>query len=312
MKQKNFPHKYPSGKIIYIKNITLLFFLIIFFLCGCSKKTPKNLSSPKKATYRFFQHLLLECGGAYTLFGDKPITIEDMFYYDDEDLKTLDKLLQEELKRNPDYQYYSVERTFEEDWKIVKDYILSPQTSNFIAVEFPNAEEPKFSLFVLVNIEKTALTLQKYYSEFFRELQMDFDPLQIVFEIKNPSSSFWQGVWKNPFLLGLLLGYGYENARLCSWVISHDKSSNSSLQSFTKFLRKKQYASDINDPLIKYPVKLDGKPFRLPIFACHDEALSKVLIKKYKKQRTKIINLYKNQDFLQVTWNRLQNTNLPF
>jgi len=279
----------------------------MFFCLSCSKKAPVKKTIEEHHLRKFFHRILLESGGAYTLFGDKPMTIEDMFFYDKEDLKKMEKRFQEYLKKNPNFQSRRVEVTLQDDWKASKDFLSQLKMDNFILVEFPDQFAYKSSTIVLINIEKTALTLQKYYSEFIAELQMDFDPLKIVYEIKDPSSKFWQKVWEKPFLLGLLLGYGYENARLCSWCIFHHDSTGPEIKSFITFLNKKAYAADTNDPLIKYPTKLDGKPFRLPIFACHDKETSQALIEKYKRQRKEILRIYKNKDFLQVTLNKLQN-----
>jgi len=280
----------------------------MFICCSCSKKESVKKTIQEHHLCKFFQYMLLESGGAYTLFGDKPVTLEDISYPNDDDLKKLKQCREEILKKNPNFKFRTIEKTLNNDWKMSKDYLSALKMDNFIFIEvFPDHFFPRESLIVFINIEKTALTLQKYYSEFSRELQMDFDPLKTVYEIKDPTSKFWQGVWKKPFLLGLLLGYGYENSRLCSWCIQHNDSTCPEIKSFITFLHEKAYGADTNDPLIKYPIKLDGKPFRLPIFACHDKETSQALIEKYKRQRKEILRIYKNKDFLQVILSKLQN-----
>lgn len=273
---------------------------IFFFTGSCNKPLSNkryNLTSKEHENLtHFFKELLLEHGGAYTLFGDKPVTIEDIRDYNEEDFKKLN----EYLKNHPEIPVLYVDRKIDETWKDWQRLASNFELTNYILAEINPIDFPeKTSLLVFINIKNTILILQKHYDDFKRVVGHDFNPVEVVFELKNGKQEFWDKVLYHYALCGILLGYGYENAWLFEWYMSRKNNP------FLNNLQKNTTPSDNSDPRVKADCYLDKTPFRMPIFSCLDKKRSNKLIKKYSKTRKEIARYYKNHDFLEVTLNKL-------
>jgi len=74
-----------------------------------------------------------------------------------------------------------------------------------------------------VNIFETALTIQENYDLFKRAVGFDFDPLQVVFDLEDESSEFWNKIkgCEHSYLWGLLYGFGEKNTWGYFWKGRH-------------------------------------------------------------------------------------------
>lgn len=264
------------GLRIKLHQFLLIFFFLSIFTCSCNRRFSFSPDEREKVT-GFFEELLLEHGGAYTLFGTKPITMESLLDLSNENLQKI----RDFLEHHPEIETFEIERKFEEGWNIWKRNKQPPQ---FILKEINlNGNQ----MLVFMNEEKVIETLLKYYEDFREILGKDFNAEQEVTAFRNRNTLFWQSILLNHKAKGILFGYGYANSSLfgqeCTDV---DPSEN-------------------NDPRLKAECTLNHKPFRLPIFAKFDEKESHQLIEKYKKERENIKILYQGRDFLTVTLNRL-------
>ncbi|MBX7066152.1 MAG: hypothetical protein K1X28_02865 [Parachlamydiales bacterium] len=257
-----------------LKNICFL----SIFISSCDRHLSFSADETEKVT-GFFEELLLEHGGAYTLFGSKPITIEDLI--SNEDFEKVRIYLQE----HPEIETIQggIERKFEEGWNIWKTRMK--KSSRFILKEI---DLNGCHYCVFMNKKAVVETLLKYYDDFKQIVGKDFDPEQEVIAFSKGKTSFWHTLLLDHKAQGILFGYGYANA-----------------SKFYNECRKSLGPSENNDPRLKAECVLNNKPFRIPIFSIIEENESQKLIKFYKEERERIKSIYQGRDFLTVTIDKL-------
>lgn len=238
----------------------------------------------------FFQEFLLEHGAAYTLFGSKSVTVEDLVEFSEEKKQEL----QQYLAEHPEIEYILVDRKLEEGWEewkkdsshcLSEDYILTE-------IELLNSRT-----LVFLNVPLTISTLINYYTEFKQVVGCDFNPTEVVEQLREGKEEIWRKLLVNCKTLGILAGYGYQNAKL-----------------FENQLKGGQvicHPSENNDPRLKAECYLNDIPFRIPIFVMLDENESRTLVAKYKQEREQIKKCYLGKDFLDVTLLQLNRKSVP-
>lgn len=255
------------------------FIAINLFLSSCHHET---IGPEKRAEITgFFEEFLLEHGGAYTLFGSKPVTIEDLVDCSEQALQNL----QEYLNNHPEVETILVDRKLEEGWEAWKTIPNKHLAKNFILTEI---EFPDCRMLLFINIKNTIAVMRENHILFSEVLGNHFNPETVVIELQNGIQDSWRQILANYKLTGILLGYGKENAR--------------------RFKERKEgevAPSENNDPRIKAECYLNGRPFRVPIFVILDEIESDAVVKKYKKEREEIKLKYQGRDFLDVTLSNL-------
>lgn len=247
---------------------------------------PDNLHDDlKKAKIiAFFKELLLEHGGAYTLFGSKPITLEPLL----DCSEGAYECLQEYLQKNPEVVSIPIERSLEEGWEAWNKQPLR-LSDNFILKEINLSDN---RMLVFFNVKSTISTLRRHYEVFKKILQSDFDPNEVVQKLYEDTPAIWKKLLLDHEAKGILFGYGIKNAHRFKKMMETTISQNIK-------------ASENNDPRLKAECYLHGSPFRIPIFAMLDELESRKLVSNYKKERDKIVEAYSDKNFLEVTLKKL-------
>lgn len=294
------------------------------FLClhGCNQqKTEKKLKDEKIILEKFFRYLLLDGSGIYTLVGSKPITSAQLFYEESKETKQKkwDRLSKEEKQKriliinrdNPeDMSFYKNlskeikknaflvsdnEYTFDQskvlnNWHFIENLPISDKyllikkyqdTFNF------EGESIVCYDIIFVNILETALILKKYYYFFRDAVGFDFDTMQIIMELKNEESEFWNKIndSKHALLWGLLFGFGEKNS--FSFDLVQNKNYN-----FSNVIQK--YNS--SEEFIPIP---SINNFSIPQFMSFSK--EDPIIKKYEKERKQIQKEYQGKNFLKNT-----------
>ena len=288
-------------------SLSLASFLILIFSLFCitqcsSQSTPKTSSlafsitkEEKAALQEFFRDLLFENMGAYVLYGTKPIS-----------LACLEQPLSEEEKAQWDEYYNSLSeeersnytlRTKKYDffsnyqkWEEIKHRLPIKQ---YLFGKFKSRFSDKTEIIIFANIEMTLRILLEFYDDFKRVLGAEFDPFQAVFELDNNSSKFWNCVMDNHALLGILLGYGRDNAWFFEWESKYGKNDDQ-VGNFIKSLPSTVYEQ--RD--IRYPTP---ENFMLPIFGSYGlHPNDKLLFEQYKEEQQQIKKLYKGRDEVDI------------
>ncbi len=255
------------------RRIAIVFVLLIS-LAGCSqgKKVEALTSSERNAVEAVFQHVFLEEGGIYTLWGDKPMTgfiISENFRVKDREMN-----------------YLSLQ-----DWVIFENVIKGCKFRRFHLFKIPReisiSGAGSYQDGYLVNVPETVKTIRSHYDVFRKTVGFDFDPLEQVLTMQNPDSLFWEKVLKNKCLLGILFGYGDRNASL-----------------FEKWLdgSRENISSGFSD---RPSEKATIQKFPLPVFRMFPSAENERLVEKYRQQKRKIQQLYEEEDFVLFTLSNL-------
>lgn len=265
-----------------LKKIDLLiaFFFMSIFLTGCANRGNGFSQAEKHKVEAFFEELLLEHGGAYTLFGSKPVTMENLLNYTESDMQQLEEF----FRQHPDIEYIQMERQLEEGWQIWKKKPMVPINSFVLAeMHFPSCD-----MLVFVNIPSVASTIEQHREDFEQLLGKDFITQSLIADLRIGNYKQWEKLLSDPMTEGILLGYGVTNARVFRETTPNQNGRNVSV-------------SENNDPRLIAECCLNGKPFRIPIFVMFDENESEYLLAKYKKEREQIKKRYIGKDFLEVT-----------
>lgn len=135
--------------------------------------------------------------------------------------------------------------------------------------------------------------IEKNISLFSKTLGIMLQPAEILEHIVSNSDLFKEGLCGSQALLGLFLGYGKENA------IGFEKHFASK--------RKLFRAIPMNSLEFSY---LQNEGLMLPAFASFSNKETRKIMRNYKNERKKIINIYSHGNFLELTLKRLSSTQI--
>jgi hypothetical protein len=297
---------FSKKSILHNLNFIFLVFLVIF--CGCqrSKKPIDCLEKEeKKDLYYLFHQIMDNESGAYVLFGSKPLCTG-----------YLDARKRSKFWRDPDRGWRA--------WEKVKQnfpanrYILTKRLMDIEIIDEGKIVHLPLHYILFADVLKTAYVLAENY-DFFKSLAgRDFHPLEIVFELENPDSSFWSKIFSEKreeipspeekrdanMALGLLFGFGKRNTFVYTWKGDVGKKEGR----LGELLQKVPYQGSFNDRdkssvLWSQIFQEEGlDTFLIPGFVTFEEDDTAA---RYKKERKKIQEMYRGRDFLEVTVNQL-------
>jgi hypothetical protein len=303
--QENCFRIFPSLVVKKAESILSIFFVLVFFTmpsCNSVSESPVTglTVEEHRALDSLFSHFLLYEGGAYTLFGSKPISFD-----------VVSQITAEEKQEFLPFSSHPViknELNFSDNWNVWKRVKDRYPMSRFLFVERkPPAFSSGESSVFLVNIAAVASLLEKHYPKFRAAVREDFDPLDIVFEIEDERSLFWETVLAREDLLGILLGYGEENAKLF-W----DLKMREAQVSAEKTTQKQRFLASLSTQTPgSNSLSTFDAAFPLPCFGCYAPEESSRLIKQYENERRAIKKIYRGRDFVRVTLDRLTSKDLP-
>ncbi len=309
------------------KNILKMFFfaIVIFTITYSSnykegKKILAQLTRKEKKDLRnFFYNVLLESSGIYVLHGSKPLS--NMLIWSNPSKKEFEEicaklppqLAHQTFHKKPSwkelfwgYCFNARKPFYPQQWERVKQKI---KLTNYLIAIRPelNRDAPFTKSLFFVNITNTIALFQKHYVFFKQLVGFDFDPLEMIYDLENPASVFWQKIEYNYIAWGLLFGFGEENARFFTyWMDGLDQRQGRSLDYF-RYAPFDSYEN--KDFFLRW--SLNYHHFSLPVFR-HFE--NDPVLEKYRKERDKIKKLYRGRDPLVVTVQRLteKRPNIPF
>lgn len=249
--------------------------------------SPPNFPDEERVD-KFLTYVMIKNGAIYTLVGSKPMTTFRICPdIDEQEKRAIYAAQSEQLKKHISFEKFKPCREdckqLWKDWKKVEKQYLGNQ---FLFLEFEKWESGIF-----INIPSAILVFNKYYDEFVKITGQHFTPEQAVYQIGNNSDPFWSKVVKNHYLMGILLGFGEKNSRC--FQSEREKGIDFPIRKVSEEENLKILS--INE-------------ITLPVFTVYD--LNDDQVEKYRLEREKIINLYKNQDFKDFTLKILKQ-NMP-
>lgn len=320
--------------VIYI----LMLFLMLFNACSSPypDQSQKFELTVEEHLWleKFFRYFMLYETTIYTLAGSKPLTRMILCYKD-----TPEEQLRE--KNREEYLYFLLNRSNEKDMTFYeklspiekeekalliddKDFIYNIEElwekwekiqhrfslkKRFLLLkkERPKetpSEPDRYYDVLFVDVLKTALVIQENYELFRKAVGYDFDPLEVVFELENKSSSFWDRLegkegWRYATLWGILFGFGRENAFAYTWKGRNIKEPHRTEQEKLWAASLPSWSSCRNRPSRADEGAFTLSNFTIPVFKSFIE--NDPVIAKYEAERETIRQLYKGKDFVTYT-----------
>ena len=153
--------------------------------------------------------------------------------------------------------------------------------------------DPHVFFMVFVDILKTAAVIQDNYEAFHKAMGFDFHPLELTLQMNQKDSVFWKNI--NSYLYGLLFGFGKTNSQLFHWKhFDHPKSCDEFCKNIEPSFSNEQ---------LRGHIKFTIDNFQTPSFMSFNEI--DPIINIYKEERKMIKEIYKDNDFLDLTLQRL-------
>ncbi len=290
------------------------FFLVLTFLVGCffvfhpllikqpfaslQSKLQQIPQEDKFLMEQFFKMLLLDERGIYVLFGDKPMTVADLYINCEEEEMT-DFF-------NPDRT--NRERIYRLGWQRWTKYAHLFHSKKFI---LKGTNKEGYCAIDLINKERFEQIFNEYERDFQAVLGKNMTLKQLWSRYMNGNVDTGDLLDHNG-LYGTLLGYGRENAWLFHQMDLirsnvgyagfrlHSKLSPS--QGFKTIEEERDFYKQklqLSDPNFQYlPITFIQLPgFRADPYSDETHQLRK----KYAEQRKKIAEIYQHGNFLEVT-----------
>ncbi len=228
-----------------------------------------------------FHHVFLLQDGAYTIFGDKPVSSAGSF-------------LISSWKATLTAKYIGKFGRSWETWQAYKQK-FPMQKYVIIGEKYPSKKSELVALHVFViNKKKFLETIDTHLALFESVLGKKIDPKKCLDDIESGKCSFWTSINHNDMLMGILLGYGEHNATLF-----YKKSKRFR---YARYLfpieEKKLECSDTES----YPMMIVNA---VQFLADLQHPETKFLQKKYKDLRKKIADIYSQGDMLEITLSQL-------
>ncbi len=272
---------------------------IVLFFSSCQPTQKSKLSdkvSPQERVWltQFFTDIMLFEPGIYTLWGaHKPMTLIPAANYSEEEMKVIYESLSEEEKKKEGFSVNVIEGyEFSEAWGKWEQISHRFPMKRFMLFKQEN-EDPHLFFVVFVDIIKTAAVIQDNYEAFQKAIGFDFYAMELVLQMNQKDSVLWKNM--NPYLEGLLFGYGKTNSQLFHWkYLDHPNSCDE--------LCRNIKTSSSNEQL-KGLITFTIDNFQIPSFACFNKIDPIVNI--YKEERMMIKEIYKGRDFLDLTLEKL-------
>lgn len=288
-----------TSYIFFVKNLFrsylklwIVFFAIVLFLVSCSKtESSRRFSLEDRAWIeKFLKDVMLDESGIYTLFGSKPLTRFPVFSYSEEEYREAYAAMSEEERKNALVLYsYDLPK----NWKKWQQFQALFPSGRYVLFEQTIPDTSKEFMICFADLAKVAVCLEKYYPIFQRVTKQDFNPLQEALFLQE-GSPFWDTVFTDSVLVGILYGYGEENSLLFSWKHSASLEIPTHFREMLRFHfsnKKERTMQNLDD-------------FDLPVFASFSD-LQDPIIERYKRERNEIQQLYKDKDFVNFTLEKL-------
>lgn len=253
----------------------------------------------KKRLNFFFRRLMLRDGAIYTLIGDKPMSLGGYSrpFASFNLLNLYHACLPYNLK-----MYWS--------WQTYLKYQHLFDNSKFIlwAEQSPWSEDSDIILFM--NKAKATSLVKRYKQDFCQILKKEDISIEELLQEAKSKPLFLEILQKHEGLIGTLLGYGKGNAWLflrrdlgenivlsSPWDTKAQSDALNRLYGWLSFFRNKQ--EDISEEVF-------GPPFVADLYS--EE--TKQLKEKYLLTRQRIIDIYKEKNFLETTLGLISGANI--
>lgn len=276
-------------------NLFLILSIILLSSCHSHKKEPTHFNlSPEERMWltQFFEDVMLCESGIYTLWGSKPLTLIAIEQYSDEEKQAFYNALTEDEKN--EWQLcmgYSLDKTWFQWEKIQHRFPMN----RYMFFKMDQLQDDHVFFVLFVDVLKTAAVIQNNYDAFRKVIGKDFHPLELTLNMKGKDAILWKKIEENAHLLGILFGFGTTNSYLFQWQhFDHPESCNDFCKNLVSYFSENSFKKEV-----KYTID----EFSIPGFKSFNAI--DPMVNTYNKERMKIKEFYKDNDFLDLTLKKL-------
>ena len=256
--------------IILFVNLVNIFFLFPAFCVNKEiiLKKIENLSLIEKNDLTdFFKFCFHSSSFGYTIFGQKPMSL-DAISSEQPPIEDL-----EHTYRNWILWCYKKK----EGWDVWKKHFQDIPLNEFSFISYPFLKHPEVIHIAIINHKLFLNVVENHLTEFQKVLNQKLNPNEILNGYIKCDKEIFEPIKNHDGLLGMLLGYGKENA----W----------------KFMSNEELSPSI-DPEIK---NWDMSHILLPLFmVVKGSKETERVMKSFDNQRKKINELYEKENFLEI------------
>lgn len=248
----------------------------------------------------FFRSVLIDEHCAYTVFGDKPISLAMLI-----DVERSPPEHREIMEQSETLQY---EKTRFEGWKAWQKY--QTQFSNRkLCIRLVGDDNQELVTVLIINKKQLVNSVKRHKKLFKHCLGHNMTPAKLLRAFEKQKNPFEEALKEHHDLAGILFGYGEQNAALfhrrrviecasCNIPTLCPKCINKYPKPSPGFASLDEELQTIEKRLKPFSTK-DTLPLRLPMFlADQDTQESKALRAKYEAQRQKILQTLEKNSFL--------------
>lgn len=203
-------------------------------------------------------------------------------------------------------------------WEIWEKYQRLFPMKEYVFIKSKNFVDNDFVAILFINKKAFLETVREHLADFKKILGDKVTPELLLERVLNAEDVFGQVLKNHQGLIGTLLGYGRQNA----WAFHEREQINPVIGKKRFFLKKipkspcQKELDSLNERLQMFDNRgiLDFNPLLLglPGFAADPNSPETLRLKnKYEKQYRQIIHAYQNNDFLEVTLQKLSSSNNP-
>ena len=293
---------------LQIKALMLCCFLASLVFSLAPRSLTYHIGEKEKLLIEtLLQDMIFEQGFAYTLFGNKPVSLAGYF-------------------PNPSFDtiFFSKRRThlpILEAWSALEKNILCHLQGNYALLKQVDLNEKTHHVFKVIIINKSCfLQMVTEHLDLFCELLGEkIHPQELLDEVMLNKRSLLDILKKNEALYGIILGYGKQNSFAFKrrWDLAqvfNPYCQNS--QKFSPFYPKASKGFLSSEEEYCYFENAHGffdihpsplSPLEPPYFMImkNDDKETETLEKIYKKNFKEIVKIYAKGDFLSITLDRL-------
>lgn len=281
----------------------------------------KMSDDDRKCLDLFFRSCFSSDPVAYTLFGDKPISITG-YYVPRKKMNHTNEVLDSLLSRcDPDQlknlcNLHNMRQY--QGWLVWKKYRHLFPIKNYAVIESKNLVDNDYMLILFINKKAFLETVSTYLNDFKNVLGNKITPELLLEQVLKSDNVFGDILKNHQGLIGTLFGYGRHNA----WLFHHREEilfaygRKSPLFNKRSYVLKKLPKSSSQDewdilnntlqPFDDREIPFNSLCMSLPQFvADHSSKETQQLKRKYEKQYRQIVHHYQKGDFLKLTLEKL-------
>ncbi|MGE0198958.1 MAG: hypothetical protein AB7N99_01740 [Simkaniaceae bacterium] len=294
--------------------ISIIFFPFALFASFDVSKVLKEIP-PMEQKYieTFFRHITIQESCGFTLFGEKPLSLGGFwelndFHFSHEVLDPIGFILETCSYTN---------NLIQKGWKAWNQYRHLFPENNFLVFDSKFNFSKNYHLIVFINKNRFTQVFNENVETFQEILGRDITAEKLIQRFQNEKENFYAVLKDHHALLGLLLGYGKENAFLFQrrseiddkfytpHMFTLKKRSKIPSSNFSHiaqeifYLRKKLSFFPRNGQFLP---SVNALGLRLPGFIANfdlEETLN--LEKQFYQETLHIVRQYRNKNFLEVT-----------